>query len=510
MSAERLSNHESHETKLASLESVGEIDGDEILKNSIIEGSDYNGEILTIEALKQLDLGPRYRVRMGDATVCFSQTYQPEKGRAAVAAYVEKDGKIFVRSYYRSNSQGVWRYLPDYDYHPASDGGVNMGRFGKGYNEESIALPIAIQKALSEISHGGDALETGDIDPWLVFAGTAIGGDVGGAFYREVDPQPQRLNGDFYDKPVKYNISPDIINTQVDNVREDAMQAEQLTRSAGLRSQVVHLKALEKAGELELSSRSNVEEMGDARNFDELHDVIDKMAGVPKLDTYFKTQPELINLNSEQSPDFSKLIDSWQQDTSLYGPITIEIFLSNDGELKFMFCKDEKGRAWIGGVENDSEIQSTGLRKSWIDGDDLMTPAYEYLHPSSDQTGGYGNENMKAGQYYVDMFKNYLSKIPVIQEYLRARPHKIDSPSDQADQETDGSMPDFNLATDFDQLYSILNAAGGLQGSDTFYTSEELIKKIEIVREGGDPQFITRSGGLREKVKELLKKEGSQ
>jgi hypothetical protein len=37
-----------------------------------------------------------------------------------------------------------------------------------------------------------------------------------------------------------------------------------------------------------------------------------------------------------------------------------------------------------------------------------------------DRTGGYGNEAARVGPY-VDMHKNYLSKIPVIKEYMSIR-----------------------------------------------------------------------------------------
>src|SRR3989344_3905887 len=84
-----------------------------------------------------------------------------------------------------------------------------------------------------------------------------------------------------------------------------------------------------------------------------------------------------------------------------------------------MFFKDAAGRAWIGGIEDDSETQSTGLKKSWVEGGDLATPAYEYKTGRTDQTGGYGNDKMRNGSY-VDMYDNYLKKIPVIQEYLKA------------------------------------------------------------------------------------------
>lgn len=125
-----------------------------------------------------------------------------------------------------------------------------------------------------------------------------------------------------------------------------------------------------------------------------------------------KLPPEKIILNKNESPDFSKMIARWNQDSSLYGEVSVEIYPSKDGRFKFMFCRDNLGRVWIGGIEDDSEITSSGLKKSWVSGGNLTTPAYEYDEASS----GYGNRNMRNG-VYVDMYGKYLSKIPVIEEY---------------------------------------------------------------------------------------------
>lgn len=127
-----------------------------------------------------------------------------------------------------------------------------------------------------------------------------------------------------------------------------------------------------------------------------------------------KIPPEQLKFtNPENAPDFSTPLASWQQKSNLYGQVTIEVFPSRDGQFKFLFCKDSAGRAWVGGVETESEVGSIGLRREWVDGGDLTTPAFEY----KDQAGIYGNIEDMRGEY-VDMFTNYLSKVPIIQEYL--------------------------------------------------------------------------------------------
>jgi hypothetical protein len=53
-----------------------------------------------------------------------------------------------------------------------------------------------------------------------------------------------------------------------------------------------------------------------------------------------------------------------------------------------------------------------GVRQNWIDAGDIDTPVDEYRS----QDGGYGVE-VGRGQY-VDMFPKYLSKIPLISDYI--------------------------------------------------------------------------------------------
>ena len=73
----------------------------------------------------------------------------------------------------------------------------------------------------------------------------------------------------------------------------------------------------------------------------------------------------------------------------------------------------------------------------------------------------------------------------------------------------DGSKQQKNTtiseAKDFDELYEILNQIGELRGTKKSYTTPELKDIIERVREGIlDPEYVTRTSGLRGKVEELL------
>jgi len=314
------------------IEKINNDESKEILRRTKIHGDPFMGEFLTTEILKEEKLGPKYKIKLGDYTVWLSSAYELGSGRIAVVSYVEKDGEITAYSYYRSDSQGVWRFLPDYTI--KENGKIKWA--GKGYGEESVTLPIELQKTLSTTTKEKIRLKR---NPEFIFAGTAkrFGREFKG-YYNEVESSPKKLNGNFYPK---YNE---------------------------------------------------------------------------------KIPPEQMILTDNESPDFSKLITSWEQETALYGKIVIEVFPSKDGRFEYMFCSNSSGKTWIGGIQDNSEIQSTGLRKTWVSGGDLTTPALEY----EDLAGNFGNDRERIGPY-VDMSENYLSKIPVIREYIEIKSKRKNS-----------------------------------------------------------------------------------
>jgi hypothetical protein len=152
------------------IEIIEDKEAEKILEKVEIYGDDFMGKFLTPEILKEEGLVPKYKIRIGDLAVWFSSSgYELGEGRIAVVAYVEKQGRVIARSYYRSNSQGIWRYLPDY----MIDEKGEIIWYGKGYSEESIALPIVIQKALSEITREDMPILKLKGNPEFIFAGTA-------------------------------------------------------------------------------------------------------------------------------------------------------------------------------------------------------------------------------------------------------------------------------------------------------------------------------------------------
>lgn len=310
---------------------AAKIDGDTYLYG----GREYQ---LTPEVLDKCNLGPKYEVRMEGAQICLSDTFKIDKGgRLGAIAYIPTQEGVKVRSYYKSNSQGVWRYLPDY----VTDGN-KMTWYGKGMNEESTMLPLKLQESLAHIQEQGPA-DTGNVSPSYLLGGTTyrynskeeyrdrvFGGRMKGDFYKEVSDSP-----------------------------------------------AIDFGAL----------RQNV-----------------------------KQSPEAITVNSLTSPDFTKQTASFETTSSLAGEMVMEGYQSNDGNFEWSFCRDKDGRAWVGGLEVVSPITSTGLRAQWASAGDIATPLYEYRG----QAAGYGDEGDAVGNYQ-GMWKNYLSKMPLIQDYLRVK-----------------------------------------------------------------------------------------
>jgi hypothetical protein len=300
-------------------------ESEKIIQKINILGKAYNGESLTINLLKKEGFTPKFKVVVGETTYWLpDSTYDSGSGRLAITAYVEQNGQLTACSFYRSLSQSAWRYLPDYR---VNSSGV-VDHYGKGYDQSSITLPIALQKALSGLSNKGFKFIKPKSDPTFLFTGTVKPlGSRDNPYYKDTDTSPLIISN-----KISRNIPP------------------------------------------------------------ESSDVVD---------------------NKRQAPDFSNLIDSWVGENTMYGKVTYEVFSSRDGNLKYLFCRDSRGRAWIAHIEDNSPIQTTGLRKSWVLGGSLLTPAYEYI----DESLGYGTAGSENGNY-IDIYQNYLSKVPIIREYI--------------------------------------------------------------------------------------------
>ncbi len=129
-----------------------------------------------------------------------------------------------------------------------------------------------------------------------------------------------------------------------------------------------------------------------------------------------KNVPQLISVNTDMAPNFQNNIVRFATYSMLAGQVAVNGFMANDGQLVWSFCNDDWGRAWLGNVEVVSPMTSTGCRRDWMTAGDLATPLYEY----STQAGNYGDPN-DTRKGLVGMWNQYLSKIPLLQEYVQWR-----------------------------------------------------------------------------------------
>ncbi len=163
----------------------------ETLKRTEIHGDPFYGVELDQATLRELSLQPRHQLAESEGVRWLSSDpYALHEGRKAVVAYIEHQGNVVARSYYLSNSHGLWRYLPTYTSH---DGKVEW--YSKGYSEESVTVPTLVQPGLADIS-GRSALELEHPD--LVLAGTAHAIDRSQTYRNQVDRRAIELTGEYF------------------------------------------------------------------------------------------------------------------------------------------------------------------------------------------------------------------------------------------------------------------------------------------------------------------------
>ncbi|MFC1640467.1 hypothetical protein ACFL2D_00280 [Patescibacteria group bacterium] len=321
------------EMRTPQIEQIDQATADLIMGDTRIAGDTFRKEKLSVDALKEAGLGPAHHVQVEGRDVFLSEKpFDLGDGRVGMIAYVKDEKGYVARSFYRSNSHGTWKYLPAFRTNKEG----KISRYDKGYGGESITLPIALQKTLSEVMERTDQpVKVKDAEK--IFIGTArhrVGSDLESTYYGGMSTQPESIPGT-YDQ-------------------EDF-------------------------------SMPNPEKM----EFE----------------------------NKEQEPDLTVKLAEWSHDTQLYGRVKNEVYPSQDGNLLYVFSSDAVGRTWISSIEKQSEMTSMGIRKDWVSGEYLTTPAYEYMDTVPYK---YHNFNDVNGDY-IDVFEKFLSKIPIIKKYVEMK-----------------------------------------------------------------------------------------
>lgn len=306
---------------------LAEIDGDTWVQG----GQEYH---LKPELLDKAGLGPRYELEIGGVQMALSRVFLVDTHEAAIA-YIKFDDKVKVRGYYRSNSQGMWRYLADY-----VGGEGSIAWYGVGFNEESLTLPLKIQKQLNMICKKG-AFKIPNANTSFFLGGTA-----------------RRFNSKEEYKQL---------------VAENRMDSDYYR-------EVNHTPLVD--------------------------------FGVLSTE---KHPPESIDVENGSAPNFHTQLDHYRMEARMYGTVTVRQFPSNNDNLRytiFEIGEGENRRAWIGGIEVNAPITSTGLKSEWVSTGDVCTPLLEY----QTMTGGYGNPEGRTDGYQ-DMWE-YIRRMPIIKRFL--------------------------------------------------------------------------------------------
>ena len=205
------------ETPLKPLDSPADLlRVEKLLARVEIHGSPIGGKNLMMITLAIEGLAPKYEAALGDVRMYFSPPYfVANKKYAAVVGYVEapnpetREREFVARTFYISNSQDMWRYLPDRE----TDVLGEIHWFGKGHfgkSEESLNLPSVVQKLLAEVMRKeGKPKEIRDpelvfagtareVDPYSMYGGEPRTGDEQRSYVLRVEQRGRKLKGDFY------------------------------------------------------------------------------------------------------------------------------------------------------------------------------------------------------------------------------------------------------------------------------------------------------------------------
>jgi hypothetical protein len=115
---------------------------------------------------------------------------------------------------------------------------------------------------------------------------------------------------------------------------------------------------------------------------------------------------------ADEEPDLRACSMRWRIETRLYGHVRCFAYPSKDRSLIYIFNVDGRRRMWLGGVQNDSAVGESGVRRNWIDAGLLCTPAYEYPIQAARLSSRFA---LSKGTY-VDVYGEYLQHIPLFAE----------------------------------------------------------------------------------------------
>ncbi|MCC6806159.1 MAG: hypothetical protein IT381_01940 [Deltaproteobacteria bacterium] len=426
--------------------------------NALLAGIPRPRTGIDADQLRAMGLEPRLRLNIEGANVSVSEPFPFSDGRIGVVLYtVDSSGVVQPRLACRSNSQGVWR---------VSDATAGNGHIGKGMHESDTPLPIAFtaiafrmsDPTVSRVPAGQPLMPLRDptngaidrrppADPNdpsaqarlsdLAFTGLV---QDGGGFINvrtEVDPQTQRS------RVVPFAVTRDSNGQWRTN---DAHGAAALNQNGALLASSVP------GGVHYYTPRYRAEHNADPTPFSIVN-------GPPTLASRRQIpwhDPRTIALpgsaqhpdarTNPRLPDFGRVVDTFSYDVPSYGPLnaghagpgetagrlTARVFLSRDGQTRYVFVEDSQGRAALVSAQPaQGEISSFGNHREYLDlrGMDAGLMEYEQMAPigqappdaRGQPQGRYGGQTVVPnGGVYVNNW-NYVRQLPIVRHYYESQ-----------------------------------------------------------------------------------------
>lgn len=345
-----------------------------VLKQTRFIRHPREGSFSDIDAdfLQEVGLAPCISLDCCNAKYHLSPQFILEGGRPARVAYVEALGRIEAHLVYRSNSQSCWR-LCDV---------LEGKRYGKGYYEFDIQLPIPVIAALHRLAEKEFPIE----------------------LRRKDDQTSQRPS-----------------ELVLRGLTEDASGG----RKSGRLVPAVLRPRSDGPGRVPLCFVSR-------RYAERMPSYPERLSSIPRwLPTaggrMNVTDPKSVALPEEDAlPNVKSPEDRFELVNPMYATITKESGLlkglvcrSRDKRFRYLFLEDQGGRAMLAAAElAEAPISELGLRCRYLDLAGLDAPLIEYGDQIPEQYGG-----RKGGGYQSNW--PYVRELPIIKLYYREQGRSV-------------------------------------------------------------------------------------
>ena len=231
---------------------------------------------------------------------------------------------------------------------------------------------------------------------------------------------------------------------------------------------------------------------------DEARKLILESEALQKSPSYLSFESiDLVDRGEDQQKKLEEMVASGKISSEVLESLKTEIKVESDNKENLIKAKEDESRKWLvnSGIKEGVKIRGiifndptkVALIKE-------MTNDYIVIG-ILDETG----KEISEVNYNSEQFPNLVSEIKnentTLTQKLQENPTETNKENvDTKIQEAD-SLP---------ELFKIIKEAGGIQGLSEFYSTDQVWERVRAFINGeADENIITRTGGLREKVKEL-------